>query len=210
LRKDSPSPSSPPSREEREFLERLVLGDPEAWIDFVERYTPLIYSQVHRCLVRYKPGSHVEQDAGDLYLSVFQVFLEKNRRKFSQFQGRCSLARWVRMVTTSHVIDRLRREREEVSLDTEDAEGLPLIERIPTQRPGAEEDLLEAERREVLRDLLGRLSAEDRLLLSLTYEQEMPAEEIAAALNLSRETVYTRRHRLLRRLKGALEEKLLE
>ena len=56
---------------------------------------------------------------------------------------------------------------------------------------------------EVLRDW----SAEDRLLLSLTYEQEMPADRIAALLDVSRETVYTRRHRLLRRLRKTLEEK---
>jgi RNA polymerase sigma factor (sigma-70 family) len=209
LRKNPISPTSP-SMKELDFTKKLVQRDREAWQEFVERYTPVIYEQVRRCLRKYKSGSSPEQDAGDLYLSVFQSFLEKDCRKFRQFEGRCSLARWVRMATTSHVIDLLRKERQEVSLEAEDSEGLSLFDRIPNRDPSAEEELLEGQRRDALREVLRDWSEEDRLLISLTYEQEMPADQIAAVLNVSRETVYTRRHRLHHRLRKALEGKLFE
>lgn len=189
---------------DRELVGRLTAGDPTAWETFVDRFTPVIHEQIRHCLQRYKAWHSPHRDPGDLYLAVFQSFLENDCRTLRQFQGRCSLKRWVRMTTTSRVVDLLRKERNDLSLEAENEEGIRLMERIPDAAPDAEQLCFRRQRRDALRAALASWSAEDRLLLFLTYEQEMPADRIARVLNVSRESVYTRRHRLLQRLRKQL------
>jgi len=196
-----------PAQADQDLLLRLTARDPDAWQAFVDRFTPLIQSQIRLILRRHKAWHAAARDPEDLYLAVVQSFLENDCRTLGQYQGRCSLERWIRMTTTSRVVDMLRRERRDLSLEAEGDQGLSLLGRIRDTRPDAEQLCAERQRRDALRSLLASWPAEDRLLLSLTYGQEMPAERIACVMDLSREAVYTRRHRLLNRLRKALEEK---
>ena len=169
-------------------------------------YSGLIYWQIHRYL-RSRTLSLPQEDMEDLYHSVFQSLLENNCKKLRQFQGRCSLASWIKTITTTTLIDHLRRQRRQVSLDEEDAEGFSLGDRVADPAGDSEESLLGTERQQLLKQALKEISAEDRLLAALIYQQAISVERIADVLKISKEAVYTRKHRLHERLRKSLETK---
>ncbi len=205
--KDSEEQNHQPDRdEEHELILRCILKEKAAWDEFVERYSRFIYHRIHSCL-RAHSYSACREDVEDLYNSVFQGFLENNCKKLRQFEGRCSLLSWIKLITSRMVIDYLRRQRTLVSLDAEDDQSGSLGDRLTDSAPSAEEGVLEEERRERLKRALEAESPEDRLLAVLTYERELPVEEIAEIMKISKEAVYTRRSRLKDRLREALEEK---
>jgi RNA polymerase sigma factor (sigma-70 family) len=85
-----------------------------------------------------------------------------------------------------------------------DAEGRETLQLVD---PGG--DAFEAmvsrdalERRAKLTDLTASLSPSDRLLLELLYVQKLGADEIAATLRIQKGAVYTRKTRLIKRLRS--------
>ena len=68
-----------------------------------------------------------------------------------------------------------------------------------------EDDAASAERRELVQQLLGSLSAQDRVALELHIVEELPAEQIARVLGLpNAKAVYNRVHRALAVLRARL------
>ena len=75
----------------------------------------------------------------------------------------------------------------------------------PLPPPEAADDGEPAERRELVQQLLGSLSAQDRVALELHIVEELPAEQIARVLGLpNAKAVYNRVHRALAVLRARL------
>jgi RNA polymerase sigma factor (sigma-70 family) len=196
--------SCPPSPTDHDLVLRCIQRDEEAWEVFVVRFLGVIQHQVRRFL-RGRAVPFHRDDIEDYSHGVFLAFLKDDGRKLRLFEGKCSLTSWVRIVTTHEVIDQLRRERPQVPLDAANPGGVPLRDRLQDPHPTAEENLAGAEERRMLRLALEQqVSLEDRKLAVLSYELEVPVEEIADILRISREAVYTRRHRLQGKLRRIL------
>ncbi|MCP4646556.1 MAG: RNA polymerase sigma factor, partial [bacterium] len=142
--------TNPLAGQEAELLARCVRKDKAAWDQFVEQYSQLIYHGIYHCLRKYGAPERID-DVEDLYHSVFQTLLEDECKKLRQFQQRCSLASWIRVITAHIVIDWLRRERSSVPLDAEDEDGINLHERLSDPSPDAEEGIYLEQRREALK-----------------------------------------------------------
>ncbi len=192
--------------QEAEFLARCVRKDKAAWDEFVERYSQLIYHGIYSCLRKHGVPERID-DIEDLYHSVFQALLEDDCKKLRQFQHRCSLASWIRVITAHIVVDWLRRGRSSVSLDALDEDGIGLHERLSDPGPDVEERIYLEQRREALKQALNEISSEDRLLAVLVYQKEMSADQVADILKISKEAVYTRKHRLREKLQITIEKK---
>lgn len=191
--------------EEQALLWRCAGGDKAAWEEFVERYSKLIYLQIRRYLLS-RGLQPIRQDMEDLYHSVFQALLENDGKKLRQFQHRCSLSSWIRILTTRIVIDHLRKQRSCISLDEADEKGLGLRDRLDDTSLRVEKGILDAERWTLFRKALKKITPEERLLAVLVFQRHLPVEDIAAILKISRESVYTRKHRLKEKLRKILEE----
>jgi RNA polymerase sigma-70 factor (ECF subfamily) len=78
--------------------------------------------------------------------------------------------------------------------------------REESRRPDALVALIVAERRFAVRQALGRLSPEERLLLAGFYYEQVEAEELARRLGITPGAVRVRKHRALKRLAQLLED----
>jgi len=188
---------------DRDLVQRCIRKEENAWNEFVGRYSRLIYHQIYHCL-RARAVSVQREDVEDLCHGVFLALLKDGSRKLRYFEGKCSLASWVKTLTRNEVIDQLRRKQTHVSLDSKDPDGVSLCDRLPDPNPIAEDNLDNAETRATLMHILNKVSPEDRRLAMLTYRSEMPAGEIAAVLGISKQAVYTRKNRLQQKLRKAL------
>lgn len=195
--------------EDRQLLERCISGDRRAWCGFVERFSRYVYYLIQRTNLKYAAGMS-EADVADAHNDVFIAFLEDDKRRLRAFEGRngCSVRSWVRLITIRKTLDLLRRRKVHLSLDADDApDSRPM--QIADEGPDPLEALLgarDSERRGHLTALIDQLSPADRLLLDLLYTQKLSVDAATAVLRIKRGALYTRKTRVIKRLRQLAEE----
>ena len=134
----------------------------------------------------------------DLMDAAQEVFLVVNRR-YREFEGRSTLATWIRQiclrVASTHRRRRGRR-REEVLAEVPDAgaEAAQLV------------DLERREERALLNRLLDVLDDDQRAVIVLYEIELLPMREVAETIGCPLQTAYSRRKAALERLRAALTE----
>ncbi len=177
------------------LLERLRRPDEqEAWVRFVELYTPLLFGWARRLGLR-------DADAADLVQEVFAV-LVAHMRDFHYDRTR-SFRAWLHTVLHNKWRNRCRR-RPEVSLDPA---GPDLARRAAPPAPCG---LEETEYRQHLVARALRLMQAEFAPSSWKACWEYvvrgrPAAEVASELGLTINAVYLAKCRVLRRLREELE-----
>jgi RNA polymerase sigma-70 factor (ECF subfamily) len=120
-------------------------------------------------------------DAQDLTQEVFIKALQRRE----QLKDSGKAAHWLSRIATNAAIDFLRRHGRVTLCDLE---ALP----APVRAPAAENPenlVLRAERRALLEEGLGTLTARERAALLLRDVEDLPAEEVARHLKCSKATV---------------------
>ena len=168
-----------------------------AWAEFVELYTPLLYSWASR--LGLQPS-----DAADLVQDVFVVLV----RKLPEFEhdSRKSFRAWLRTILMNRWRD---GERRPVAASQQAGDGL--LAQLPGPDQAAE--LEEAEYRAALvRRGLELIQGEFKpMTWKACWENAVngrPAAEVARELGTSVNAVYVARSRVLRRLRAYLEQLL--
>jgi len=190
------------------LLTACISGSKEAWDAFVGRFSKLIFFAINKTLRLHNYS--LDQDvADDLFNSVFVSLLDNDYKKLRQFEGRdgCSLTSWVRLITINRAIDFLRGCKQHISLDDNSDHKQPLVDRLPDRNTSFEEELDRADTSRALKKAIEELPESDRLFMKLFYEKELPPEEIALIMNVSVNTVYSKKNRVREKLQKILIDK---
>ena len=178
-----------------ELARQCAAGEEQAWERFVLEYRPLLY----RAADALDPGGGARDLADSLYADLYGMPDAGSERRslFRYFQGRSSLATWLRAVLSQRYVDRLRAQKWLEPMSDEDS---PL--------PSAQTDRLDppdpdrARHLRLLRDALARavdrLDSRDRLRLGCYYAQGLTLAETGRLLKeheatASRQLARTRR-----------------
>jgi RNA polymerase sigma-70 factor (ECF subfamily) len=168
-----------------------------AWSEFVELYTPLLYSWAAR--LGLQPA-----DAADLVQDVFVILV----RKLPEFQydSHKSFRAWLRTV----LMNRWRDGEKRAAVVSQQNDPAALEQ---AASPDESSEVEEAEYREVLlRRALELMQREFRpATWKACWEQVVegrPASEVARELGLTLNAVYVARSRVLRRLREYLDQLL--
>jgi len=187
---------------EDELLKGCISGDKEEWNIFIQRYSKLIYHTIYKThRVNDKPAN--PDDINDLFQEVFTSFCADNFKKLRMFDSTkgCTLPSWLRMITVRMTIDHLRKNRPVTSIDDLSAE--------PSQACD-QEAIIDEESIKYLREMIEELPAKDKLLIELFFMRELPPEEVAQILHISVGAFYTRKNRIIEKLrKIATDKKIL-
>jgi len=184
---------------EVELLGGCIAGDKKQWTLFVERYNKLIYHTIYKTL-RVNDVPTGPDDINDLFQEIFASFCANNCKKLRMFDpGKgVSLASWLRMITVRTTIDHLRKRRPVTSLDE-----LP----VEPAETGGQEAVVDEESLTLLREVVEQLSPGDKLLIELSFMRELPAEEVAGILQVSLTAFYTRKNRIIGKMRKIAEER---
>jgi RNA polymerase sigma-70 factor (ECF subfamily) len=175
--------------DDTEAGERVQL-DPAAFAALYERHLPGIYSYI-----RARTGS--DEDAIDLAHQAFVNALEALPR----YRDRgVPMRAWLYRIARNAVIDFQRRARSMVPWDS-----LPQIAQ-PFDEAQVETAVLQRERAERLRRLLGNLDEAKREVLILRFASGLKVREIAAILDRSEAAVKTEIRRSLRALRERYDD----
>ncbi len=201
------------SLSEKELLNTCIQGSKEAWDAFVEKYTNLIYHAINKTLKTYY-ADHLYQDSSDIHNNIFLSLMENDYRKLRQYEGRngCTVSSWLMAVTTNFTLNIIKRSKATyIPIEDNTTDNMDVIEKVSNPQQQPDEELSERENKEVLKELINDLNANDMLFLKLYYEEELPPEEIAEILNLTVSTVYSKKNRIREKLiKIAKKKNLLQ
>lgn len=136
------------------------------------------------------------QDAED----TAQEAMVKAWRAFGTFRGDSKVSTWLYTIATRCCLDALKRRGEPVSLELLKEDGWEPADEGPSPYLAMEE----AERKRLLHEAIGRLSAEQRVALVLCDLQGLSYQEAAQAMDCPIGTVRSRLGRAREALKKLL------
>jgi RNA polymerase sigma-70 factor (ECF subfamily) len=180
---------------DRELLRHVLRSEGRAWAELVRRYRPLIYRCITKVTLKYSPmlGS---ADLDEIYADVMMHLVRDDMHKlriYNPARG-TKLGSWIGMISVNAAYDHLRGAGRRPVLDklgdaattevSEDSDRSPL------------ELLIEKERWGHLNELLAEFSDKDRTFVELYYQRGLEADEIAAEMQISLKTVYSKKHKI--------------
>ena len=185
------------SLSEKELLIECIQGRKQAWDAFVEKYKNLIYHTIYKAL----KGFHTDTD--DICNSVFLSLMENDYKKLKQYKGRnnCTVASWLVVVTSNFTKDFLKKQKHTIPIKDITTDNVDVIEKVSNPQPQPDEELSKKEYGEIIEELTSDLNTNDKLFLKLYYKEDISPEEIAEILKITVNTVYSKKNRIIEKLK---------
>jgi len=174
-------------------------GDEFAFAEIVRRYSPRVFKVASRF---FRQRSLVEEAAQEVFLKAFT--------QLGSYEGRGSMEGWLTRIATNTCLNTLRKRRPELTVsDLTEDENNWLDEKLSDV---ATELHRSSERKLVAADLaervLGILSPEDRLAVTLIDGEDASIKEVAEMTGWSESKVKVRAFRARRKIREAMEKLL--
>ena len=191
-----------------EFIQRCVRAEREAWDEFVDKYSRLIYNYIYSVL-QTKGATLAQENINDLFQEIFLSLVKDNFKKLKSFKAKnnCSFASWLRQVVINATIDYIRKLKPVVSLDEENEEKVSLQDILPDDSPFVRDTIIQEEVLLDLTDCISRLDNDDKYFLELHMQRDLSLEEIKDLLRVSRGAVDMRKSRLIEKLRECFKSK---
>jgi RNA polymerase sigma-70 factor (ECF subfamily) len=178
----------------------VLAGDVDAFAVLVGRYERRVASIV----ARHVPRDQVAETAHEVFVRAFQ--------SLSGYKERSPFEHWLSSIAVRTCCDYWRgrgrrRETLESDLPGGSEDDRSFIDNVADEAGGGDPVAAEVERREAARLLhlaLGRLSAEDRMVVSLVHLEGASVAEAAALLGMSAANVKIRAFRARGKLRAFL------
>jgi RNA polymerase sigma-70 factor (ECF subfamily) len=190
---------------ELELVHALVANEPEAWEALTIRYGRLIQSCIQRVTTRF--SSVVQKDdASEIYSMLFVQLLANERSKLRAFapERGCKLGTYLGLLATHTAYDFLRSIRK-----IPHATGLAEAETLSGEGPDPAEITLHHEQLSRVQSVLSEFSRKDREFVMLYFAEGLEPDEVARRMGISVKTVYSKKHKIQRRLVSLLGEQSL-
>jgi RNA polymerase sigma-70 factor, ECF subfamily len=176
-------------------------GDEWAFAEIVRRYSPRVFRFASRF---FRQRSVVEEAAQEVFLKAFT--------QLGSFEGRGSMEGWLTRITTNTCLNMLRSAKRRPELTSSDLND-DGNSRLENKLAGAAAERFRSEERSfVAADLadrvLGSLSPDDRLVLTLVDGEEASIKEVAEMTGWSESKVKVQAFRARQRMRAAVEKLL--
>ncbi len=188
-----------------ELVKRIQNGDGKLFGILYQKYYHQAYLLALRVL---NVPADAEEAAGESFLKAYQ--------KMGAFRRQSAFYTWLYRIVMNESLAALKKRGRLVSLERNNdrrpgncadaAEYSRYLEGSGSGSESVEQHFIRKERAGILREVMAELPLEDRLVLSLRFEQDLSYDEIAEIMKLPRNTVGIR----LFRVKKILAKKLRE
>ena len=188
---------------DRELLASVLRRDERGWSELVRRYRALIYRCISKVTGKYAPYAS-NADTDEVFAEVLMGLLRDDMHKLRMYDPTrgTKLGSWIGIIAVNSAYDFLRSSFRRPAGDRLDASYDP---HAPYDRTPLDM-LLDKERWSHLNTILDEFSAKDRRFLDLFYARGMEAEEVAAEMQISLKTVYSKNHKIRTHLRRCLDK----
>ncbi len=177
-----------------ELISAVLKGDVNSFEPLVRRYQPRVFGTARRYARR---ESEVEDIVQEVFIKAFQ--------KLASFRADAPFEHWLMRLTTRTCIDFLRahqRNRELNFSELSDEEG-DWLERVKAGPDDVRDDVDAA--KQLVDRVLGQLSPDDRLVITLLEIEDRTVKEIAKLTGWSQAWVKVRAFRARAQMRKLLE-----
>jgi RNA polymerase sigma-70 factor (ECF subfamily) len=182
----------------------LLENRPEAWRALTLRYGRLIQSCISRVVSRF-PSVVRAEDQAEIYSMLYLQLLANDRCKLRSFapERGSRLSTWLGLLATHTAYDFLRTIRR-IPRTTNLAEA----EELAGETPDPVDVTLVRERAALVDTALAGFTSKDRTFVELYFGEGLDPEEVARRMGISVKTVYSKRHKIQRRLQSLFGQPL--
>jgi RNA polymerase sigma-70 factor (ECF subfamily) len=185
---------------DRDLLARVLRNEPSGWTELVRRFRPLIYRCITKVTCRY--GALTGADIDEIYAEVMMQLVREDMHKLRLYNPArgTKLGSWIGMISVNAAYDYLRS-----------AGRRPLLDRIEGIVDPHEDDrtpldaLLEKERWSAFNSIMTEFTDKDRTFVDLYFGKGLDADAVAAEMQISLKTVYSKKHKIRAHLVRCLE-----
>lgn len=181
------------------YIDRVLLGDTDAFRVLVDRYKDMVYTLTLRMV---KNREEAEEVAQDTFVKMY--------KSLSKFKGDSKFSTWVYRIAYNTSLDNLKKNKKFINNVAIDEFTEHQVKTIGN----ALETLEHKEKEQAIKRCIDLLPGDDSFLLTLFYYEEQTLEEIAKTMNLSANNVkvklFRSRKKLAKILKNHLEPEIIE
>ncbi len=189
-----------------DIVSRVLDGDANAFEIILKRYSDLVL----RIVTKRIPSNDVEETAQNVFIRVYQ--------SLGTFKGKSRFSQWLASIAVRTCMDYWRkayRLREIPMSSLTERHGEWLVDVLSAQSEASfYEKGKQDEARDILNWALGKLSANDRMVLELVYLEGLSGKEAAGILGWSVANVKVRsfraRNKLRKQLSGLMDRQQKE
>lgn len=187
---------------DRELLRFVLRNEARGWNELVRRFRPLIYRCITKVTLRYAPTLS-NADLDEIFADVMMQLVRDDMHKLRMYNPArgTKLGSWIGMISVNAAYDFLRGAGRRPLLDKTEGviEPQEELDRTPLDL------LIEKERWDHLNGLLTDFTEKDRTFVELYYQKGLEADEIAAEMQISLKTVYSKKHKIRAHLVRCLQ-----
>jgi RNA polymerase sigma-70 factor (ECF subfamily) len=198
--RSAPAPHVAGHSEDAELVRRALTRDDTAFRTIMERHNRRLY-RIARGILRN--DSEAEEVVQEAYVKAFT--------HLGGFRGDSSLATWLSRITMNEALERLRRERPPVDLETFEARRTEaqIIKFPQTGTPDdPERTMAQREILQLVERATDNLPEIFRIVFMARVIEGMSTEDTANLLDLQPDTVKTRLHRARRLVRDELDKQI--
>lgn len=177
-----------------ELIREYIAGDERAFTRLTERHVRALYNFIYRLV----GNAHDTQDI------VQETFIKawRNIHKYHTNQG---FKTWLFTIGRNTAIDHLRKKRPLMFSDFETDTGENILENtVADPSPLPDELVARAQNKDFIENILSHLPLEDREILLLRYNEDLPFEDISTILKKPLNTVKSKHRRALLKIHALL------
>ena len=187
---------------DRELLTHVLRNESLGWSELVRRFRPLIYRCITKVTCRY--GALSGADIDEIYAEVMMQLVRDDMHKLRLYnpQRSTKLGSWIGMISVNAAYDYLRSAGRRPMLDRIDGVVDPHedCDRTPL------DELLEKERWSAFNEIMTEFTDKDRTFVDLYFGRGLDADAVAAEMQISLKTVYSKKHKIRAHLVRVLEQ----
>lgn len=178
---------------DQHYINLVIEGDTNAFAALVDRYKDMIFTLSLKML---QNREEAEEAAQDTFIKTY--------KSLNRFKGDSKFSTWIYKITYNNCLDRLKkqkRNRPVVAIDE-------FTEHQVKSLMNVLETIEENERKEMIKNCLDLLPAEESFLLTLYYFNENSLKEISSIIGINENNVKIKLFRSRKKLAGILKIKL--
>ena len=180
-------------REDKEAVIRVLEGDREAYRILVEKYQSWVF---HTCLRIIRDRDEAEDLAQETFMKAYT-----NLRRYDP---RWAFSTWLMTIATRAALNAARQRRNRATISLEDLAVTPADAETSDRHPARGTEYIEWMAR--LKQEMGALGDQMRLIFGMRYEDDMSITEIARETKASESNVKVILHRARKILRSKLRE----
>ncbi|BEG99541.1 RNA polymerase sigma factor [Bacteroides sedimenti] len=172
-------------KEEIDYIKRILEGETTLFSYFLDRYSRPIYSLVLQIISCREDAEELTQDS-----------FVKAYRKLDTYKGDCSFSTWLYRIAYNTAISATRKQKKELSVIDEQ-----IIDNISDDE--ADEILCSSDNEERIKKMewaLTQLNANERVLITLFYNENKSVDELASIFRLTPTNIKVKLHRIRKKI----------